>query len=523
MFASGQIIFLSCFAIVFIALCVMRLSGNRQISLALGGVAVLFFTTAYFLFDDALTEPLNEWITDLGQAKKFIGAGFWYSLAYLINAFIKRVIYPRRLTWQGDSKVPLLIQYLVTVLIYLLATMVVVGWVFEQSITGVVAASGAVALALGYSARYMIDEIFAGLAININAPFEKGDLIQLNDEWGYVKDIDWRSITYLDMDNNFVVVPNTKVAASKIRNLDRPDVMTRRTMFIQVEYNVPPRVVIEQCDLAMKECPHIVPHPWNFTSYFDSNEKGMRYKLHFHVKHYDHWYYGSDELLNSIWYRFARLGIRFAHHRHLNFMTKEDEQRGLPGSAYDDANWQMLMARFKQVPMFEGMTPDDMEELARSAKMHIVGPPERIVRAGSEHTSMFLIASGSAEVFEVDEHENETLMATMCETETVGLMSFITGRPQKTTVRAKEECAVWEIGSDSLHALFERKPEVMDAIAANVAQWQAEEDTALNEIAMNRQHENQLIKQRTNRLSKRIARFFHADSPDSEGSDYNNY
>ncbi|MGK0375012.1 MAG: small-conductance mechanosensitive channel/CRP-like cAMP-binding protein [Arenicella sp.] len=519
---------LAAIALTLLALVLQRVFFSKRYSNLLGLFAVIAFGLGFILFDQVIAPQLStldhlSWV-NLDHLKKINGALFWLSVAYFCNALIKHFVYPRRLTWEGDSKVPLLMQYLVTVLIYLVATVFIVGLIYKQSITGLITASGAVLLVIAYSARALIDEVFAGIAININAPFEKGDLIQLNDEWGYVKDIDWRSITYLDMDNNNVVVPNTKLAASKIRNLDRPRSLTRRILYIRVEYNVPPKVVIEQCEAAMKECPHIVPHPWQFTSYLEADEKGLRYRLHFYVRHFDDWWLASDELINAVWYRFARQGIRFAQQRKLNYSSAVDAEKSLPDSAFDETTWRTLVERFNQVPMFEGMTTKDMEELARSAELHIIGPPERIVRAGSTRSSMFLIASGSADVYEVDETGIETLMATVGESETLGLMALLTGSPQKTTIRAKEECAVWEIGSDSLHALFDRKPEIMEAIAASVARWQAEEEDAINEIEMNRQQEKLFIQQRTSRLSNRIASFFKREVKQGDGGEeYTNY
>ncbi len=504
-----------------------RLWVGNTYSNVLGITSLVFFGIAYTQFETLIEPRLLQfdWFAP-NSVKLALGSLFWFSVAYLANALIKHFIYPRKLNWMGDSTVPKLIQYLVTILLYLLALILILGLVFGQSITGVVTASGAVLLVLGYSARSLLDEFFAGLAVNLSAPFEKGDLIQLNDEWGYVKDVDWRSITYQDMDNNYVTLPNTKLAASKIRNLDRPSEMTRRTLYLQVEYNVPPKVVVSECNDAIEDCPHITPHPWNFCSYFDCDEKGMRYKLHFHVAHYDDWYVASDELLNAIWYRFARKGIRFAHQRKLNFMDKSDEQRVLPDSAWDESNWRALVERFNQVPVFEGMDDKDTEELARSASLHIIGPPERIIRIGSKRTSMFLIAAGSAEVFEVDEKGVETKMASVGESETLGLMSLLTGIPQRTTIRAKEECAVWEIGSDSLHALFDRKPEIMKSIAENVARWRAEEDDAIKTITNNRQQQNQYIRQHTDRLSNRIATFFQRGSQSTKaetGEEFTNF
>lgn len=505
----------------------LRALYGRSYSVLLGAITTVFFGLAYINVPDFWASIVEDGGALVSQniviLERIFGTLFWLSVAYLINGLIKRFVYTRRLTWMGDSMVPLVIQYLITLLIFLIALFLTLSLVFEKSIAGVVAASGAVLLVMGYSARSMLDELFAGLAININSAFEKGDLIQLNDEWGYVVDVDWRTITYQDMDSNFVTVPNTRVAASKIRNLDRPSTMTRRTLFIRVEYNVPPKIVVDTCNDALAECPHIAPHPWNFTSYFDCDEKGMRYKLHFHVAHYDDWYVASDELLNAIWYRFARKRIRFAHQRRLNFIEKSDEERGLPDSVWDEDNWHALNKRFRQVPMFEGMDAVDTEELARSARLHIVGPPERIIRAGSRRTSMFLIGFGSADVYEVNDDEKETFMAEVGESETIGLIAFLTGSPQKTTIRAKEECAVWEISSEALHALFDRKPEIMESIAANVAKWQAEEDAAIRAIAKNRQQEKQYIRRQTDRLIDRISRFFQRSQGDVSSEEFNDY
>jgi len=506
-----------CFALLFIA----KLIGRKDIDIALGIAAIIFFGFVFYLVPNKILTFFDVSFT----TKSGLGIIWWTCAAFLVNALVKRFVYRRHLTVDGESTLPKILQYLVTTLIYLIAAMIVMRFVLHHSITAVATASGAIALILGYSSRTVFEEIFSGLALSANKPFVKGDLIQLNDEWAYVKDISWRSITYEDMDNNYVVVPNTLVAASKIRNLDKPTKGTRRTMFFRAEYNAPPELVIAECNKAMNECPHIKPHPWNFTAFYEFDEHGMKYKLHFHVHHYDDWYVASDELINAMWYRFARKGIRFAHQRHLNYTTSEDEMRGIKGSAYNESSWRDLIAQFNQVPMFEGMTKEDMKELAKSATMRVLGPPEKIIEAGSTNTSMYLIAYGTAEVYEVDEHGRETYMDSVGATETIGLMSLLIGAAQRTTIRAKEELGVWEISSDSLHELFEKKPEIMANIAKNVARWQLEEDEAINAIATNRSETAQNLKKRTNSLSNRIVKFFDGrnDDDDDTNIEYKNY
>ena len=507
-------------AVITVMLFVFRVRNGSGARIPLGMAFIVLFATGL-----STTKPILEMLQPFvelteNQVIQFMQTGIWIAIAYLCNTLIKRFVYQRRLTPDGDPRVPLIIQYLVSAIVYLVALMIIIRVVYGQSIFAIAATSGALALVLGYSARSVLEEVFAGIALNFSSPFEKGDLIQLNEEWALVKDIDWRSITYIDMDNNSVVVPNTVVAASKIRNLDRPDAVTRRLFYFMVEYNTPPKVVIDLARAAMDECPHILDHEWNDVCLYDFDETGMRYRAAFYIKSYWDWWLASNEYVNALWYRFQRAEIRFGQQRNLNFTPDDDADRTIPSSVLEITNWRSLVDRFKQVPMFEGMTTEDMVEIAKSAELHVVGPPERIIRAGSKRSSMFLIASGEADVYEVDEEGRETWMASVDTGETVGLMSLLTGVPQRTTIRARTETAVWEISSDSLHSIFAEKPEVMEHIAQSVTMWRAEEEDVLNQIKLSRLQEKQLLEKRANSLSDRIVRFFDRGKVDSgSGSD----
>ncbi len=518
---AAVLVLLGAATLLLIVLRVQRKRGTR-IPLSLSSFSL--GATAYYA-----SAEIHAWLspylqTSVESVRQVFAALMVLAVAYLVNTSIKKLVYLRRLTAEGEPKVPRIVQYLVSTIVYLLALMVILRVVYGQPIFALAATSGALALVLGYSARTVLEEVFAGIALNFSSPFEKGDLIQLNEEWALVKDIGWRSITYIDMDNNSVVVPNTVVAASKIRNLDRPDTVTRRTFFFMVEYNTPPKVVIDLALASMEECPHIMDHEWNDVCLFDFGETGVRYRAAFYIKSYWDWWYASNEYFNALWYRFKREDIRFAQQRHLNFAAEEDPERYLPSSVLERNNWRALVERFEQVPMFEGMTQDDMMDLARGASLHVVGPPERIVRAGSKRSSMYLIASGEAAVYEVDETGRETFMDEVREGETIGLMSLLTGSPQRTTIRAKTEAAVWEISSESLHEVFEKKPEVMRNIAEAVTRWQAEEEDVLNQIKLSRQQEQTLLDKRALSLSNRIVRFFDRDKGDNKPSDsYSEY
>jgi small-conductance mechanosensitive channel/CRP-like cAMP-binding protein len=500
--------------LVFLVLATLRLRGNKETQLFMALSAVVLSAFLYGFFE-RLSGILPESSVETGFLT--IKALWWFCLAVLINAGLKQFVFKRKFSADDVSPVPLLMQHLTAIFIYLIALMIVLQYVFGQSITAVATASGAIALIVGYSSRTVLEELFSGLALYANEPFKTNHLVQVNGEWYYVVDINWRATTFLDMDQNTVLIPNTTVASAKNLNLDQPSEMTRRTMFFEFEYNIPPKTIVAAAEAAMKECAHVADHPWNFVWFYSFEKSGMKYKAHFHITHYNDWYVASDEFVSALWYRFSRMGIRFAHQRHLNYKTDIDEKKGLRNSVYDEANYKELVDRFSHIPIFEDMTDQDMEELVQSAPLHILGPPEHLTYAGTVHNSMFLIVSGEVHLFEVDAWGGETQIMAAGDFEFIGLMSLLTGVAQRTTIRATKETLVCEITSEALHALFERKPHVMEKIAGRDAKWQIEEEEALSAVAQTRAQESAAIRKRKSNLSRLITEFF-KDSSDDAGA-----
>lgn len=508
-------IFLTIFAIWF------RDRGKNRVNLGLS--AVLFLSCLYLsqpeilaLFDrstDSFTEPTSNAIATL----------WWLAVAFLFNKLLNRFIWHGKLAWDGEPAVPRLLREIAAVLIYLTAAMIILRFVFNQPITAVAATSGVVALVMGYSAQSTLKEIFAGISLNLDDPFQKGDLIEFDGEWGYIKDMNWRSVTYQDLDQNIVILPNSKVAEGKIRNLTRPTEVMRRTFYFHAEYNAPTSIVLEVAERAIKECPKVSLHPGNFVAFDGFDELGAKYKVHFHSKNFDDWFIAGDQVSNALWYGLNRRGIRFAFQRHLNYAIPEDDNRLLPDSFLDGSNWEDLATLFKRVPVFKQMQEEDIQDLAKASDWRVFGPPERIAPVSETNSSMFIIASGRADVFEVMDDGSEIKLDELGPGQSVGIMTILTGASQKTTIRAAIETAAWEINSDALHAIFERRPIAMEHIAESVAKWQAEEDKTLVARKLSRAQAAKILDKRQTSLSKRIARFFAQRKTEETNVEFTDY
>jgi len=91
--------------------------------------------------------------------------------------------------------------------------------IWDINVTGLVASAGIVGLALGFAAQDTLANLFAGVAILSDRPYELGDFIILDSgERGQVTKIGLRSTRLLTRDDVEVSIPNGVMGATKIVN-----------------------------------------------------------------------------------------------------------------------------------------------------------------------------------------------------------------------------------------------------------------------------------------------------------------
>ncbi|MBS3748698.1 MAG: mechanosensitive ion channel family protein [Candidatus Thermoplasmatota archaeon] len=135
---------------------------------------------------------------------------------------------------KGLERTPHLINNFFSIIIYLLAIIVILGY-FKLDITPLIAGVGVGALAIGLALQSTLSNFFAGLHIVSDQPIRMGDFIELDkDTIGFVEDIGWRSTRIKTMTDNLLIVPNAKLADSTILNYSMP----KQTMSLWVPCGV---------------------------------------------------------------------------------------------------------------------------------------------------------------------------------------------------------------------------------------------------------------------------------------------
>jgi MscS family membrane protein len=96
------------------------------------------------------------------------------------------------------------------------------------SMASIIAGFGITGLAVGFAAKETIANIFGAIAILSDKSFQLGDCVEINGIEGTVEDINMRSTKLRAIDNSVVIMPNSVVASSVIKNITQ---IKRRRIF----------------------------------------------------------------------------------------------------------------------------------------------------------------------------------------------------------------------------------------------------------------------------------------------------
>lgn len=121
----------------------------------------------------------------------------------------------------------------------------------------------------------------------------------------------------------------------------------------------------------------------------------------------------------------------------------------------------MAVPTLTRNPLFEGLEPADLQELAWLMRPRRFGPGETICEAGTAGDSLFVISEGLARVLVVEPDGEQSAVARLRRGDVIGEMSLLTGEPRSATVVAATRTTALELGRDEFATLVSRHPHVL--------------------------------------------------------------
>lgn len=424
--------------------------------------------------------------------------------AVLIDRLIRRFYWHGHLKKRLGRDTPELIQDIVTFVLVLAALSVALSVEVGFSMAAFVTASGAAAVVIGIALQAVIQDLFSGLAINLEGSYAIGDYLTIFTDqapepiYGRVVGISWRSTLLRQDDGCLLMVPNHLATTNPVTNHSRPREGKRLSVDVPVDNRFPPARVM---DLLLGETFKVIKG----TGFERLKEPSVIFKN-----------LSSDGVIFEVrFYAFPdQLEPGSARSIVLRALLDVIQQYTVPTP----------LTQIEMVPAFNGdAVPGDMEtrraisraglfkdvlnleQIDRLTKLSkpIDIPPGTVLMSQDDATSsMLIILEGAASITVKGTDGVSREVAVSATGDVAGEMSLMTGSPRTATVVALTSMRVLEITKEAMEDLLRASPELLGRFSQILAKRQLEIDQLTHRLVQREKVESDLLTRMTNFFSR---------------------
>jgi len=346
---------------------------------------------------------------------------------------------------------------LVAAAIYVGAGLIVLKSVLALSVGGLVATSGVVAIVLGLALQNTLADVFSGIAVDIEAPFQVGDRISLgNNTEGQVVEMNWRSIRIQTDGADIAIIPNSVVAKLEIINRSVPTRVRAVSVQLWCAASADPERVVEVLQEATMLCPPILQTPAQSVTLSRIGPLWSSYTVSFSVPDTQ-----SVATTKSLLLRYARKQL---HHARL--LTNE---RTRSAQSNADRPHTILPIRqiLREIALFECLQPAQIEELAAHVTTRLLEPGEVLFKQGEADATLYIVASGIIEVTQTNDSRSVAL-GRLGAGEYVGEIGLLTGAPHSATAQARTHSYIHHLPREAIEPLLKANVELTAAFEKSI-------------------------------------------------------
>ncbi|MBF0124850.1 MAG: mechanosensitive ion channel family protein [Magnetococcales bacterium] len=427
------------------------------------------------LLDDLFSRPL-AFISGISQAtlEQYIAAAFGLVMTLLISRFVRNGILNGVVARKSGKQLPQLVIDLTGLLILFIGICIIFSVVFKKDITGLVATGGISVMVVGLALRDMLLAAFTGILINIEKPFQTGDLVKINDKWmGKVDKITWHTTSLITGDEETLIIPNLMLANAVIVNLATPDSRMKRSIEVVIDYDTSVdsaerilyAAVLGAVGVALIGSPTV--------SAIRMERDGVVYKIGYVIANYVERIKSDHLVIKNI--------LRCMRDAGITVSFPKTEVIHTPHRALIADRSLDTLRLVQQCTIFQPL-PASVSELVASMLMERhFSANAIIVNAGERRHSLFIVGEGMVKRTMTDRDGVRMISERFIATESFGRRALFCCQPQVATVVAETAVLVYEFGRPALATMLADEPSLLDSFAYSLAllAWRESKDSVV--------------------------------------------
>jgi small-conductance mechanosensitive channel/CRP-like cAMP-binding protein len=347
---------------------------------------------------------------------------------------------------------------LILIVLYAVVLMVVLRATLHVDLTSLLATSAVISVIIGFALQDTLGNIFAGLSMQLQKPFEPGDWVHFGNYLGRVHGIGWRATRIVTRDNERLEIPNNLIAKEILVNYTAGGVADAIT--IGLPYEEAPNRVKDILVRVLRHAQGVARHPEPEVTALEYGDSAIKYRLRYWLTDYGTHETVRDTVISNVWYALKRhkVDIPFPIHTvHLH------EARGVADLRAEEE--QRLMDELRRVDFLEELTNDELKMLLPNTRVHQFGAGEVLMHQGEIGDFFHVLRSGTVEIMAQGANGGAVHIRDLNAPAFVGEIALLTGEPRTASVVARSDVEVLELNREAFTHLFRERPEALNQIS----------------------------------------------------------
>ena len=206
-------------------------------------------------------------------------------IAILVTTFVLRGI-KKVITRKMEDTDKLKFESVFKFFNYLVYIIVVITVLHSSGVqlTGLLTASAALFVGLGFALQDLFKDIIAGVTILIDKSVLVNDVIEMNNKVGRVFEVKLRSTRIITRDDKILIIPNHLFMSESVYNYTQNHPKTRENVLVGVAYGSDTELVakvLKQCAMDQKG---ILKSPEPFVMFNDFADSSLNFGVYYFIK-----------------------------------------------------------------------------------------------------------------------------------------------------------------------------------------------------------------------------------------------
>jgi small-conductance mechanosensitive channel/CRP-like cAMP-binding protein len=390
----------------------------------------------------------------------------------VVHFFMHSIAYRTQRTRREASNI---LRDLIALVLYAAVIVGVLAGDFNVNVYSLVVASvGVLGLVIGFAVQQTLGDVFSGLALQLQRPFNYNDWVRSGQFLGRAQGVGVRSTTIITRANERLEIPNSALAKEVLTNYGAPPIADE--ISIGISYNEPPNRVRQIILKVMADVQHVLLDPSPEVLAWEYGDSAIKYRIKFWIPDYSLQEEIRNSLVTSLWYALRR------HSMEIPFPTQTIDVRPPKASHRSQEEFEKeIIHELRQIDFLHKMPESEVRLLVPHVQVHEFGAGETLVSQGDTGDTMYIIRRGKVEVLARTEKGTLRHIAVLGRPQIIGEAGMMTGDPRNATIKAQTDVEVLELNRESFAELFKKHPEAVEQISEVIANRASERVSRLQE------------------------------------------